>query len=422
MVMALFVLFLLASTGTALLFLSGTEQQMSQANLREKHVFYLAEAAVEAGRTAFFEANGLDGFSDDLKAAAGPGVNEDIDIDPDAIQPIFNGQGELIGVTGVGNDVPLVARQVFERGWVAAFLMNDPLDGRTNQTDTNDRVMIVGIAAGVDRSFEVVEAIIERRPPIPLVPPSTITLLGKPPTFSSATSKVKDYIGEDCGGSGQPGLYMPVIGVIGQGAEAEAEAGMEANPDFISGPYTDEEVFADLTDEDEETIITGLGTIDPAWNDCETLQALVEDLRYRADIVCSGACTFPDYGDDTLIFLDGDFNVLPGQSGRGILVCTGELTMSGKVSWNGMILVIGTGRYTLNGAGKGVISGGMMLADIAGPDEIYGTDDDCKTGADGLGKTYFNENGGGNAATQYCTADLNSTNVRPYEVVEFLQH
>jgi hypothetical protein len=420
MVMALFVLFLLASTGTALLFLSGNEQQMSQANVREKHVFYLAEAAVEAGRTAFFEANGLDDFSDDLEAAAG--ADKKIDLDPDAIEPIFNSKGQLTGVTGVGDDVPLVARQVFERGWVASFLMNDPLDGRTNQVDTNDRVMIVGIAAGVDRSFEVVEAIIERRPPIPLIPPSTITLLGQPPTFASATSKVKDYIGEDCGGSGQPGLYMPVVGVIGQGAVSEAEAGLETNPDFISGPYTDEEVFADLTDEDEPTIKTGLGTIDSEWNDCETLQALVEDLRYRADIVCHGKCEFPDYGDDTLIFLEGDFEVGPTNSGSGILVCTGELTMSGQTSWNGLILVVGTGRYTLNGAGKGVISGGMMIADIAGPDEIYRTKDDCQTGSDGLGKAYFNENGGGNAATQYCTADLKSSNVRPYEVVEFLQH
>ena len=34
----------------------------------------------------------------------------------------------------------------------------------------------------------------------------------------------------------------------------------------------------------------------------------------------------------------------------------------------------------------------------------------------------FDERGGGNSATQYCSTDLTSTNVRPYQVIEFLQH
>lgn len=421
MVMAVFVMFLLASMGTALLFMSNNEMKMSQASVRATETFYLAEAAVEAGRSAFYKANVLDSFSDDLVAAAG-GDNS-ISIVPGQIQPVFDANDNLTGLTGVGDDAPLVAIQNVPGGSIAAFLMNDPLEGRTNKTDGNDRVIIVGVAAGRDRSFETVEALIERRPPIPLIPPATITLLGKPPTFASATSKVKTYEGEDCGGSGKAGLYLPVIGVIGGGAESEAEAGIEPNPDFQSGLYTDEDVFADLTDPTEPTLATGVGTIDPKWNDCETLEAMLEHLRENADYICrSSNCDFPDYGPDTVIFIDGDYQMGPTQSGQGILVCTGELTFLGKTSWRGLVFVVGEGSYRLNGAGKGVISGSMVIADIAGADETYGTSDDCKQGADGLGKAEFDERGGGNSATQYCTSDLTSTNVRPYQVIEFLQH
>ena len=424
MVMAVFVLFLLASTGAALLFLSNSELQMSQASVRSTEVFYLAEAAVEAGRSAFYKANVLDGFSDDLVDAAG--ADTEISIVPGQIEPIFDANGNLTGLSGVGDDKPLVAIQTLPGGGsIAAFLMNDPLEagGRQGKTDTNDRVIIVGVAAGRDRSFETVEALIERRPPIPLIPPATITLLGKPPTFASATSKVKTYEGEDCAGAGVPGLYLPVFGVIGGGATSEVEAGLETNPTVQSGPYVDDEVVADLTDSNELTVKSGVGTIDPKWNSCESLSAMLEHLEDNADYICrSNKCEFPDYGPDTLIFIDGDYAMDQKDSGQGILVCTGELTLTGGTSWNGLVFVVGKGIFRLNGAGKGVISGSMMVADIAGPDETYGTSDDCKTGSDGLGKATFDENGGGNSATQYCTSDLTSTNVRPYQVVEFLQH
>jgi Tfp pilus assembly protein PilX len=135
MVMALFVLFLLASTGTALLFLSNSEVKMSQASVRTTEVFYLAEAAIEAGRSAFYQANILDSFDDDLLAAAG--ADTSISILPDQIEPVFDANGVLTGLTGVGDDAPLVAIQNVPGGSIAAFLMNDPLDGRTNKTDTN---------------------------------------------------------------------------------------------------------------------------------------------------------------------------------------------------------------------------------------------------------------------------------------------
>ena len=109
MVMALFVLFLLASTGTALLFMSNNELKMSQASVRATETFYLAEAAIEAGRTAFYQANVLDSFDDDLVDAAGK--DDKISVVPDQIQPVFDANDNLTGLTGVGDDKALVAIQ-----------------------------------------------------------------------------------------------------------------------------------------------------------------------------------------------------------------------------------------------------------------------------------------------------------------------
>ncbi|HXV77686.1 MAG TPA: hypothetical protein VD788_15335, partial [Candidatus Polarisedimenticolaceae bacterium] len=148
----------------------------------------------------------------------------------------------------------------------------------------------------------------------------------------------------------------------------------------------------------------------------------LEELRYNADVVCtSGACVFPDYGTGQVIFIDGDYNLGPTQSGAGTLVVTGELTMQGRASWTGLILVVGEGRYLLNGAGNGEISGSLIIADIAGPDDTYNTGDDCTGGTDGFDTATFDENGGGNALTQYCSTDINVANHKPYRVVEFIQ-
>ena len=74
LLMAVFVLFLVSSMGVALLFTSSTEVKMSQAGLRTKEAFFLAEAAVEDARTDLWLVNDADTFDDDLIAAASDGT------------------------------------------------------------------------------------------------------------------------------------------------------------------------------------------------------------------------------------------------------------------------------------------------------------------------------------------------------------
>ncbi len=347
MIMAVFVLVLLTGMGTTLLFMTQSELQMSQANLRSKQVFYLAEAGMEAGRATLLELNGAGSFSDDLATYAG--ADGILDFDPDALQATYDAGGNVTGLIGYGDDLPLIDPTVFGDGWYAAFLTNDAVNGAST-TDTNNRVMITGVGLDSENSLEIVQAIVKRRI---VIPPAAIMMLGPTPSFVSGHSNPKLYVAEDCAGSGEPGLYAPVVGVIGGAAETLVESGIGSDPAFSSGPYVGEDTFADLTDPAEPTYS---GPLDSVWTDCQALHDLVEDIRGLADVVCTDgtSCTLPPSSPSRIIFVDDDYTL--NESGEGLLLVTGDLTTHGGISWDGMMWIIGTGQYRRNGGGNGLTS------------------------------------------------------------------
>lgn len=77
--------------------------------------------------------------------------------------------------------------------------------------------------------------------------------------------------------------------------------------------------------------------------------------------------------------------------GTGILLVTGDLTLSGNLDWNGLILVIGTGNLTLSGGGNKNIYGGIYVAQTTGPSGPLST----------LGSPNVNYNGGGTSHLYY---------------------
>ena len=188
--MAIFVLFLLTSMGGALLFMADSDVKMNKAGLRAKAAFYQAEAALENARNVLRVRNlasaSTSSFTDELAAAAGTDLS--LQLNPATIAPTYDSAGRVTGFTGYGDDVPLVPFTAFNGGWHAAFLTNDPIDGRTNTTDTNDRLMITAIGATSDRAVEVVQAIVDREA-LPSLP-ATITMLGPTPSgFSGAEAR-----------------------------------------------------------------------------------------------------------------------------------------------------------------------------------------------------------------------------------------
>jgi hypothetical protein len=423
LVLAVFVVFLLSAMGVALLFLSVNELKMNKASLNAKKAFYLAESGLEDGRTLLYNLNGSDSLVDELTTAAGP--NNVIDFDPTQLVVSYDADGRITGVSGFGDDVPLVPLTQLGEGYYAAFLTNDAVEGiGTWDQDVNNRVMITGIGASNERSMEIVQGIVEIEKIFPSYPPATITMLGPNPGFLGAKSTPKVYDGEDCGGNGIPGLYVPVLGVIGSNADDSIEQAITQNPVYTSGSNSGTDTFADLTDANELTVQTGQGTIDPVWTDCEQLKEMVELVRAVADVVCTDpSCVWPAPASDRVIFVDGDWDIGPSDPpGQGLLLVTGHLQMHGTANWNGLVYTIGQGLFTRYGSGNGTISGATMVADIAGPDNVYGTADDCTGGDNGFAPVVYDERGGGNSDTTYCTSDfLDLDLVRPYDVKQFRQ-
>ena len=260
MLMAIFVLFLVTSMGVALLFLSRTEVQLSQADGRSKVAYYYSEAGLEKGRAltqyANFISSNTEFFSDALDLVTGP--NGVIDFDVNNLTASFDSNGNLTGLAGYGDDRPVLPLAGIESGWHAAFLTNDPYDIIYNSSpliDTNETVMITGVGAGPDRSLEIVQAIVVKDDLYP-VPPATITILGEPSCapncalFWGGTSTPKKYIGDDSGPhcpGGNPALHMPVVGVIGGTSLSTAQGGVIKPNSFISDTLNGTDTGTDLT-------------------------------------------------------------------------------------------------------------------------------------------------------------------------------
>ena len=429
LILALFVLVLLTGMGTALLFLSQHEARMGQAGLRLKKSFYLAEAAVEDGRATLFVANGDGPFGDDLLAASTDGV---IDFDPETVRATYDSAGNVTGLTGFGDDDPLRALTPLggpsDMGWYAAFLTNDPVDGVNSLNDTNNRVMITGVGAGDDQSFEVVQALLEPFQFLPPVPPAALTLLGPDPFFDNGASGAQDHSGFDCGIPGGP--FAPIVGTVSGAANALVQDNMQRPDKFTSGdpPFEGEDTIGDLSDPADPIVAAaGHGTLDPKWMDCQALKELVELLAVAADYYCNtdtDSCSLPATAPDSVVFIDGDLSSTPPGPFSGILLITGKLTYGGNTGWDGVILAIGEGEILRSGGGGDNPSGAVVAANIDPTPDGPADDrsDWCTTAPDGFGEAHYEVQGGGNSTVEWCSALIDLANsVRSYRVTDFLQ-
>jgi hypothetical protein len=415
MLLAVFVLALVAALGITLLFLARTEQRMVRSDLRSKKAYYLAEAGQEDGRMSMFAAYGGDMGSGLTNYA---GVNGMLDFDPAALQVTYDGDGAVTGLTGFGDDLPVRGLTAAGDGFYAAFVTNDPGEVVTSPTENNDRVMIYGVGAGDDRSVEIVQALVERTALPPIIPPATITILGPDPTFDGGTSDDKLYSGDDCS---DPALSVPVVGVIGPTAETQAEAGVSKPGTYVSGANTGVDTVDDVD-----------GVIEPDWKNCEYLHELAGKVKVKADVV--GDATTPETdlgtpGSPKLVYIEGDYVIAGNFNGAGMLWVTGTLTWSGTSGWYGPIYVVGTGVFLRDGGGNSFTDGAILVANIAGADGTMWTDDDCAgpdgtpgTSDDGIDTGSYNNNGGGEHTTRFCKDAITAAHPpEPYAIKSFRQ-
>lgn len=106
--------------------------------------------------------------------------------------------------------------------------------------------------------------------------------------------------------------------------------------------------------------------------------------------------TFGDNANATgITYVDGNLSMKG--SGGGILVVTGNLTLNGAVSFNGLIIVTGAGGLTRNGGGNGTLQGNIVVAPYA-PTNLAG----------GFLAPKYDINGGGNSDVVYNSDSANN--------------
>lgn len=425
LVLAIFVLALVTSMGVALVFLSRTETSLASADVQGKALFYSAEAGVEHARTVLFEMNKHSAdptdLSEELDALS---VDGTIDFDIASVTPVFDSDGAITGFSGYNDDVAVQASTPFGSGAYEVFVNNDGVDGFFSTTDTNDRVIVTSLATGPSGTMETVQAILHRPDTFSDLP-ATITLLGPAPVFGGGKSNAKLYTGDD-GGShcpGGTGASVPVIGVIGAAAKTVVHAGVVKKGTYVSGSDTGDDTVADLTLDP---------SMDPMWTDCDLLLDLAEIIKFEADVVGNSSTPLSALGtpgDPKIVFIDDDYDVPGGGHYAGVLWVTGHLNFSGNAAFDGVIFIVGQGDFLRDGSGNGDIAGGLVVANISGPDGDLFTADDCAgldgingTPDDGVAQSSYYVNGNGVSITGYCSSNIFPwQGLRPMEVVGFLQ-
>lgn len=236
-------------------------------------------------------------------------------------------------------------------------------------------------------------------PPVP----AALTMAGPNPNFGTPHSNNFGINGNDgCATAGHDTTNVPAIGTttdVGNGAESASQVASDsattvAGDIFRPGNFTGPGCTAGP---DVQNVVN----VAPDYNTVDGLNAVVQSIIGSADTVATSDAGVSNWGTDAnpqVIAITGNATL---SNGAGILLVTGNATASGGFSWDGVILVIGTGSITINGGGNGAINGAMVVANIG--DSNYASDPTNYSGhlLSQLGSPTFNWNGGGTNFFQY---------------------
>jgi hypothetical protein len=234
----------------------------------------------------------------------------------------------------------------------------------TNGTMTSPeptRLLLTAVGYGPRGATKTLEAIIQKDFFNGLGAPATLTLVGPATTaspmpatsftFNPGSSAVTVYSGDDT----QSTDIIPPIGTIN-------DSNLDVVQDSVNGqpphPFNGTVIGAPSNVSDEM----------PNWLSNPTqLDATVKSLYNTA--VASGryyasGVQPTTFGNNTtgvgITFCDGDCEFTG--DGGGIMVVTGQLTLRGNFSFNGLILVTGKDGVIRRGGGNGTIQGNMVVA------------------------------------------------------------
>jgi len=243
--------------------------------------------------------------------------------------------------------------------------------------------------------------------------PATITLLGSNPSGTTGSSNAHTTSGLDNAvasghtpsGNTNWAQEKPIVGTVGAANVTTLRSGSNFGGDK---PGTFVTTFSDPV---MDISTTNTGAI-PFNNDPAQARTFITKMTSIASTVLNSGDSLPSgalgsYSNPTIVVANGDLSIGP-ESGAGILVVTGNLTLSGNFSYDGIIFVLGTGQVTRNGGGHGVVSGGFVLAAFTSSSTTFD------------GSPDFHTNGGGNSDVLYNSASIqNAINHVPVTAKSF---
>jgi Tfp pilus assembly protein PilX len=353
-----------------------------------KQAFYVAEAGIEQARELLRS-----------RIAGGSTVSAQLSL-------VKGIDGLLVNSTNVANfsstdDVPFINTTTLVNGSYTVYLTNDSSDGVTSITDTNSHVTLTSFGTGPDNSRAIIQATV-LRVPIPNLP-GAICLPGPHVNFHAGDSNAVTVDGE----------AYPAIAVNSPESRTEAIAGI---PEKRLDQYTGEG-YNGTTDPITPSVMNKAFP-DP-WGNRLLLQTLYQNLQSMADYTSptQPGFTLGSVADSKLVVIDGDYTVPGGTTGAGILLVTGNLVFNGNIDYDGIILVIGKGSITRDGAGNGNINGGIFVDNIARPDGNINTTGDNTWGI----PTWDTRGGGTSDIDKVVLSENNALQLLPFVITSWKQ-
>ncbi|HZT74317.1 MAG TPA: hypothetical protein VE996_11740 [Terriglobales bacterium] len=309
----------------------------------------------------------------------------------------------------------------------------------TNPVDPQPILQITSYAVVNGYTRIVTEQV--SRFPFGFSPPASVTQLGANPVYASGHSNNFTVSGVDTSG-----VYpiMPAMG--GTSATAVQDINNGAFRDDCSH-YGAQDPSCTGTPPSTITNVTQPSSSNPiplnsslnfegTFSPPSGLLGLYSQLVASADVVCSptatpGIATCPSSAGDGTGFLDSTnpgITVIEGNytlpsSGGGTLLVTGNVTAPNNVTWNGLLLVIGTGKLSASGGGTPSYNGALFLANVCGnygatdpsgaPADLTGAREGA-TACNTLGNSDFEPGAGGgngNKGTTGCSICFNSVDL-----------
>ena len=272
-------------------------------------------------------------------------------------------------------------------------------------------------------------------PPIP----SALTLAGPIDPAKIGFPNSNNYVVDGHNGTdpntGLPcGPDKPAIGTVtdvgtgGANPETPLQVATDGRNNVITAlPRPNHYTGVDACTGNQPDVQNITNTVNPDYSTVSGLNAVVHSVQNAATqtLSCpSGVCTPPtSLGDSSatppflpVTVANGDLTLSGRTSGAGILLVTGTLTLSGNFSFDGLILVVGNGVLNANGGGNGQMNGAIVVANIG--NSSYATNPTDANLLSQLGSPTFNFNGGGGNGLHYNSCNINlSATAASYTVI-----